>query len=147
MRARGADEGARATAADRAACPAQSSGASRSTRARKVNMKSSVGSGFSRTFFLVAALVLYAAIASAADITWTVDGVERAAIIYVPKAPPPRKLPLVLSLPLHGPRRRRTELSFARSAPGVAGRHRRLLSRIAEPRRISGVAGGTRRLW
>ena len=50
----------------------------------------------------MAALVFYAGIASAADITWTVDGVERAAIIYTPKSPPPGKLPLVLSFHGHG---------------------------------------------
>src|SRR6187549_2538430 len=103
MRPRRADEGTRATAADRAACPAQCRGACRPTRARKVNVqvplsRASVGSGLSRTFLLlIAALVLSAAVASAADITWAVDGVERSAIIYVPKSPPPGKLPLILS--------------------------------------------------
>lgn len=54
------------------------------------------------TWLTVAALVLYAGIASAADITWTVDGVERSAIIYVPKSPPPGKLPLIFSFHGHG---------------------------------------------
>jgi len=64
--------------------------------------QSYVGSGFSRTVLLIAALVLSAGMASAADITWTVDGVERAAIIYAPKSPPPGKLPLILSFHGHG---------------------------------------------
>ena len=60
-----------------------------------------VASGVSRTVLLIAALMLSAGIASAADITWTVDGVERSAIIYAPKSPLPGKLPLILSF--HGP--------------------------------------------
>jgi polyhydroxybutyrate depolymerase len=54
------------------------------------------------TWLIVAALVLYAGVASAADVTWTVDGVERSAIIYVPKSPPLGKLPLIFSFHGHG---------------------------------------------
>jgi polyhydroxybutyrate depolymerase len=55
-----------------------------------------------RTFVLVAALVFYAGISSAAEITWTVDGVERSAIIYAPKSPPAGKLPLIFAFHGHG---------------------------------------------
>jgi polyhydroxybutyrate depolymerase len=63
-----------------------------------------VGSGFSRAFSVIAlALFLCARVATAADlITWTVDGVKRDAIIYVPSSPPPGKLPLVFSFHGHG---------------------------------------------
>ena len=48
------------------------------------------------------ALVLCARVAAAATISWMVDGVERFAIIYAPKSPPPGKLPLILSFHGHG---------------------------------------------
>jgi polyhydroxybutyrate depolymerase len=55
-----------------------------------------------RIFVFVAAIVLYAGIASAAEIAWMVDGVERSAIIYAPKSPPAGKLPLILAFHGHG---------------------------------------------
>src|SRR5436190_23620857 len=106
MRPRGADQSPRAAAADRCSSAAEPRRASCSTCTRTMNMQTPVspyvGSGFSRTFLLIAALVLYAPVASAADITWTVDGVERAAILYAPKSPPSGKLPLIFSFHGHG---------------------------------------------
>ena len=62
-----------------------------------------VGSGFSRTI-LIAALLLCAHSAFAADaeqMSWTVDGVKRDAIVYVPKSPI-GKMPLIFSFHGHG---------------------------------------------
>jgi polyhydroxybutyrate depolymerase len=61
------------------------------------------GSRVLRCSIIVAALVLCARITAAADlITWTVDGVKRDALIYVPSSPPSGKLPLVFSFHGHG---------------------------------------------
>jgi polyhydroxybutyrate depolymerase len=52
---------------------------------------------------IVALLVLGARVAAAADVTtWTVDGVKREAMIYVPSSPPAGKLPLIFSFHGHG---------------------------------------------
>src|SRR5438094_4586302 len=48
------------------------------------------------------ALIVYARVAAADLIAWTVDGVKREAIIYVPSSPPPGKLPLIFSFHGHG---------------------------------------------
>src|SRR5205807_2479774 len=48
------------------------------------------------------ALIVYARVAAADVVTWTVDGVKREAIIYVPSSPPPGKLPLIFSFHGHG---------------------------------------------
>jgi polyhydroxybutyrate depolymerase len=62
-----------------------------------------VGSGFSLISSAIALVLLLAAhVAAAAEISWTVDGVARHAIIYVPKSPPPGKLPLIFSFHGHG---------------------------------------------
>ena len=56
-----------------------------------------------RCSIIVAGLLLCPHITAAADlITWTVDGVKRDALIYVPSSPPPGKLPLVFSFHGHG---------------------------------------------
>jgi polyhydroxybutyrate depolymerase len=68
-------------------------------------MISYVGSAFWRTWLpavLLVALVAPAAHAAGAHESWTVDGVKREAIVYVPASPPPGKLPLVLSFHGHG---------------------------------------------
>ena len=61
-----------------------------------------VGSGFSRTMLIFVALMLSARLAAAATISWMVDGVERFAIIYGPKSPPPGKRPLIFAFHGHG---------------------------------------------
>jgi polyhydroxybutyrate depolymerase len=55
-----------------------------------------------RVAVVALAFVLFARVAAAATISWMVDGVERFAIIYVPKSPPPGKLPLIFSFHGHG---------------------------------------------
>ena len=56
-----------------------------------------------RLALIVALVACGARVATAADlITWTVDGVKRDALIYVPSSPPPGKLPLVFSFHGHG---------------------------------------------
>jgi polyhydroxybutyrate depolymerase len=55
-----------------------------------------------RVAVLALAFVLSARLGAAATISWMVDGVERFAIIYVPKSPPPGKLPLIFSFHGHG---------------------------------------------
>src|SRR5882672_8365891 len=48
-------------------------------------------------------LLVGARVASAEEVaTWTVDGVKREAIVYVPAAPPPGRLPLIFSFHGHG---------------------------------------------
>jgi polyhydroxybutyrate depolymerase len=61
-----------------------------------------VGSGFSRTIIIAAALLFVAHVASAEVVSWMVDGVKREAIVYAPSSPGPGKLPLVLSFHGHG---------------------------------------------
>ena len=55
-----------------------------------------------RAAILALAFVLCARFAAAATISWMVDGVERFAIIYGPKSPPPGKLPLIFAFHGHG---------------------------------------------
>lgn len=65
-------------------------------------MKIRAASGISRTFSVIALVLVCGGRLSAADVTWRVDGVERSAIIYAPKSPPAGKLPLVFSFHGHG---------------------------------------------
>ncbi len=55
-----------------------------------------------RVLIVSALLALCARVASAEVVNWMVDGVERDAIMYVPKSPPPGKLPLIFSFHGHG---------------------------------------------
>ena len=57
---------------------------------------------FARVGVVALALIVCARVASADVVTWTVDGVKREAIIYVPSSPPPGKLPLIFSFHGHG---------------------------------------------
>src|SRR5258708_5740632 len=50
----------------------------------------------------IATFVVCSGLATAETVSWTVDGVRRDAIIYVPSSPPPGRLPLVLSFHGHG---------------------------------------------
>jgi len=68
-------------------------------------MTSYVGSAFRRTYLaavLLLALAAPAAYAAGAHESWTVDGVKREGIVYVPASPATGKLPLVLSFHGHG---------------------------------------------
>ena len=77
---------------------------SRGTGRCAMTMTSHVAAGFSRPFvvaFLLLAVAAPTAYAAGAHESWTVDGVKREAIVYVPLSPN-GKMPLVLSFHGHG---------------------------------------------